>query len=80
MEHVGIFYGRLVHFAVFCYIFWTFGIVRGNLVYILPFWFFVPRKIWQPKRQSNAALINVFEKRLKATLDKMFHDQLKWKR
>jgi hypothetical protein len=33
MEDVGIFYGLLVHFTVFCYILWTFGIVRGNLVY-----------------------------------------------
>jgi hypothetical protein len=33
MEDVGIFYGHLVHFMVFCYILWTLGIVRGNLVY-----------------------------------------------
>jgi hypothetical protein len=33
MEVVGTFYGHLVHFTVFCYILWTFGIVRGNLVY-----------------------------------------------
>jgi hypothetical protein len=33
MEDVGIFYGHLVHFTVICYILWTFGIVRGNLVY-----------------------------------------------
>jgi hypothetical protein len=30
---VGIFYGHLVQFMVFCYILWTFEIVRGNLVY-----------------------------------------------
>jgi hypothetical protein len=48
MEDVGIFYGHLVHFTVFCYILLTFGIVRGNLVYFPPFWYFVPRKIWQP--------------------------------
>jgi hypothetical protein len=48
MEDVGVFYGHLVHFMVFCYIVWTFGIVRGNLVYFSPFWYFVPRKIWQP--------------------------------
>jgi hypothetical protein len=35
-------------FTAFCYILWTFGIVRGNLVYYFPFWYFVPRKIWQP--------------------------------
>jgi hypothetical protein len=27
---------------------WTFGIVRGNLVCFPRFWYFVPRKIWQP--------------------------------
>jgi hypothetical protein len=37
MEDVGIFYGHLVHFTVFCYILWTFGIVRGNLVYFSRF-------------------------------------------
>jgi hypothetical protein len=48
MEEVGIFYGPLVNFNLFCYILWTFGIVCGNLVYFFPFWYFVPRKIWQP--------------------------------
>jgi hypothetical protein len=52
MEDVGIFYGDFVHFTVFCYILWTFGIVRGNLVYFSPFWYFVPRKIWQPWLQA----------------------------
>jgi hypothetical protein len=42
MEDHGIFFGH------FCYILWTFGIVRGNLAYFYPFWYFVPRKIWQP--------------------------------
>jgi hypothetical protein len=37
MEDVGIFYGHLVHFTVFCYIIWTFGIVLGNLVYFSRF-------------------------------------------
>jgi hypothetical protein len=49
MEDAGIFYRHLVHFTVFCYISWTFGIVHGNLVYFSPFWYFVPRKIWQPR-------------------------------
>jgi hypothetical protein len=49
MGDVGIFYGHLVHFTVFCYILWTFGIVRGNLVYVFPFWYFLPREIWQPR-------------------------------
>jgi hypothetical protein len=48
MEDVGIFYGHLVAFTVFHYILWTFGIVRDNLAYFSPFWYFVPRKIWQP--------------------------------
>jgi hypothetical protein len=48
MEVAGIFYGHLVHFTVFCYILWTFGIVRGNLVYFFPFWCIVTQKIWQP--------------------------------
>jgi hypothetical protein len=30
------------------YILWTFGIVRGNLVYFFPLWYFAPRKFWQP--------------------------------
>jgi hypothetical protein len=29
MEDGGLFYGHLVHFTVFCYILWTFGIVYG---------------------------------------------------
>jgi hypothetical protein len=32
LEDVGIFYGHLVHFMVFCYILWAFGMGRGNLV------------------------------------------------
>jgi hypothetical protein len=48
LEDVGLFYGHLVHFTVFCLILWTFGIVRGNLAYFFPFWNFEPRKIWQP--------------------------------
>jgi hypothetical protein len=49
MKDVVVFYGHLVHFTVFCYILWTFSIVRGNLVYFFLCWYFVPRKkIWQP--------------------------------
>jgi hypothetical protein len=47
MEDVGILYGHLVHFMVFCYNLWAFGIVRGDLVYLFQFWYFVPTKIWQ---------------------------------
>jgi hypothetical protein len=48
MEDIGTFYGHLVQFTVFCYIFLTFVKVRGNWAYFIPFWYFVPRKIWQP--------------------------------
>jgi hypothetical protein len=37
MEDDGVFYGHLVHFTVFCYILWTFGIVCGNLVHFFHF-------------------------------------------
>jgi hypothetical protein len=37
MKDVYTFYGHLVHFMVFCYILWTFGIVCGNLVYFSRF-------------------------------------------
>jgi hypothetical protein len=53
MEDVGIFYGHLVHFKVFCYNLGTFGIVRGYLVNFFPFWYFVPRKIWQSWRDDE---------------------------
>jgi hypothetical protein len=29
------------------FILWPFGIFCGNLVYLFPFWYFAPRKIWQ---------------------------------
>jgi hypothetical protein len=31
----------------FANILWPFGIFCGHLVYFSPFWYFVPRKIWQ---------------------------------
>jgi hypothetical protein len=55
MEDAGIFYGHLVHFTVLCYILWTFGVVRRNLVNFFPFWYFAPRKIWQPWSTSRSA-------------------------
>jgi hypothetical protein len=62
MEDVGIFYGQLVHFIVLCYTLWTFSIVRGNLVYFYPFWYFVPRKIWQPRASVGLVLFCRVEK------------------
>jgi hypothetical protein len=44
MEDVGIFYGHLVHFMAFWYILWTFGIVRGNLIFIFPVLVFCTKK------------------------------------
>jgi hypothetical protein len=38
-----------VHFTVFCYILWTFGIVRGNFVYFSHFDILYQEKIWQPR-------------------------------
>jgi hypothetical protein len=51
MEDVGIFNGHLVHFRSFCYILWTFGIVRGNLVYISRFGILYQEKSGNPGRK-----------------------------
>jgi ABC-type spermidine/putrescine transport system permease subunit II len=48
IENLGIFYGLLVYFTAIGNILWPFGIFCGHLVYFFPFWYFVPRKIWQP--------------------------------
>jgi hypothetical protein len=49
LEDVGIFYGHLVHFTVFCYTLWTFGIiVRGNLVYFFRFGILYEEKSGNP--------------------------------
>jgi hypothetical protein len=53
MEDAGIFYEHLVHFMVFCYIIWTFGIVCGNLVHFSSFWYFVPRKNLATLRETG---------------------------
>jgi hypothetical protein len=62
MEDDAIFYVHLVHFTVFCYILWTFGIVRGNLVYFSHFSILYQEKSGNPdqcdqfgKKQSNLA-------------------------
>jgi hypothetical protein len=48
MENLGIFYDHLVYLTAIGNILWPFGIFCGHLVYFPPFWYFVPRKIWQP--------------------------------
>jgi hypothetical protein len=39
---------HLVYFTAIANILWSFGIFSGHLVYFSPFWYLVPRKIWQP--------------------------------
>jgi hypothetical protein len=48
MENLRIFYDHLVYFMAIGNILWSFGIVCCNLLYFPPFWYFGPRKIWQP--------------------------------
>jgi hypothetical protein len=50
---MGKLHGNLVYYMGIWYIMWEFGI-------FFPFWYFVPRKIWQPWRRQAAK-----EKRLK---------------
>jgi hypothetical protein len=66
MEDVGIFYGHLVHFTVSCYIFWTFGIVRGDLVYFSRFGILHQEKSGNPGCKQN------FKKRLPAAANPPF--------
>jgi hypothetical protein len=47
-ENLDIFYDHFVYFTAIGNILWPFGIFCGNLVYLSPFWYFGPRKIWQP--------------------------------
>jgi hypothetical protein len=56
MDDVGIFYRHLVHFTFFCYILWTFGIVRGNLVYFSRFGILYQEKSGNPGAGENANL------------------------
>jgi hypothetical protein len=44
----GIFYNHLVYFTAIGNISRPFGIFCGHLTYFSPFWYIVPRKIWQP--------------------------------
>jgi hypothetical protein len=49
MEDVGIFYSYLVYFTTIWSILWPFGIHMLLLFdTFFPFWYAVPRKIWQP--------------------------------
>jgi hypothetical protein len=52
MKVVGKFYGQSVSFmylhTAFSYISWSFCILCGRFGIFLPFWYVLPRKIWQP--------------------------------
>jgi hypothetical protein len=48
MEYLGIFYGHCGSFKSIWCIVPPFGILCGNLIYILPLWYVRKRKIWQP--------------------------------
>jgi hypothetical protein len=50
MEDVGIFYRHLVAFTVFCYMLWTFGIVRGTLAFSPRFGILYQEKSGNPDR------------------------------
>jgi hypothetical protein len=52
-DKLGIFYGHLVYFTAIGNILWPFDIFCGNLVYFPPFWYFGPRKIWQPWKKCG---------------------------
>jgi hypothetical protein len=61
-----VYYGHLVHFTVFWYILWTFGIFCGNLACkLFQFWYFVPRNIWQPwsKPHKQSMTENIWDLR-----------------
>jgi hypothetical protein len=47
-ENLGKIMDNLVNFTAIANILWPFGIFSGHLVYFSPFWYLVPRKIWQP--------------------------------
>jgi hypothetical protein len=48
MQDIGIFDGHLVHFTVYCYILWTLGVARGNLVYFSRFGILYQEKSGNP--------------------------------
>jgi hypothetical protein len=54
IEDDGIFYGRLVHFTVYCYILWTLDTARGNLVYFSRFGILYQEKSGNPGFTQSA--------------------------
>jgi hypothetical protein len=70
MENVGILYGHLNYFMAIGNILWPFVTFGGHLVYFSPFWYFEPRKIWQPcyvhKQRKHSTTTLGFLRRLGA--------------
>jgi hypothetical protein len=48
MENLGIFHEDLVYFRAIGNFFTAIWYILWSLVYFFPFWYFGPRKIWQP--------------------------------
>jgi hypothetical protein len=48
MENFGVCYGHLEYLTAIWNSLWPFRTFCGHLIYFFAFWFFVPRKIWQP--------------------------------
>jgi hypothetical protein len=48
IKDVGKLYGHLVYFTAISYILWPLEIFFGRFGIFSPFWYIVPRKIWQP--------------------------------
>jgi hypothetical protein len=48
MDDVGIFYGHVVYFVDNWYILWKIRFILWSFDNFFPFWYVVPRKIWQP--------------------------------
>jgi hypothetical protein len=59
IEDVVMFYRHLVHFTVFCYILWTFGVVRGILVYFFRFGILYQEKSGNPCLAGSVFLISL---------------------
>jgi hypothetical protein len=50
------------YFTAIGNILWPFGIFCGHLVYFFPFWYFVQRKIWQPRSLKSGKFNFCFHK------------------
>jgi hypothetical protein len=72
MKDVGIFYGHLVHFTVFCHILWAFGIAWGNLVYFFPVLGFCTMKTLATPLHSLDAKENIGKNHKKNKIEKLY--------